>query len=376
MAFETLSRQVAYRYPYSLIQGSLIQRYKRFLADIDFISSSNVETKSSINSDIKTVYCPNTGSMYGLLPTSSTVPRLCACSVAPVGTIRKYDNTLEMILDNNVWVGIHSSLANNIVKNCLKQGWITEYTGFDILNSEVTVKENCKLDFELLWTDNSNTITHNGTSNTNNSHNEIMSVIESKINSGIHEDIITQSKGKRKTNTSLNPSSKRKKSILVPSLSSGGTISRRVLLEVKSVTLSVLQPYLPSNPSSTSSSSIDINSIDSIIGSNDMTPQVQVYSAQFPDCVSTRAQKHCQYLSDHVSQSGGEAAILFLIQRDDCSTFSASSFDPTYGKLLSRASQVGVKILPYVCKLDPTDGTIELIRKVPFVDTYLDMSLS
>lgn len=337
-----LGQRVAYRYPGTLLKGSLVQRYKRFLADIDF-SSSNHINKSDQESDVKTVYCPNTGSMYGLLP-SEIVPRPCVCSVAPLGSTRKYDNTLEMIMDNGAWVGIHSALANNIVKNCLLQGWIDEYSGFNVLNSEVTVSQHCKLDFELLWTNSTDTentgstIPHTTRSKATTRKRKISQ--SSKISS-------TDEKGSSKVEVISHPAS----AVVSP--------TRRVLLEVKSVTLAVPVPSPGTNvPGAT-------------LGSN-----TQIYSAQFPDCVSTRAQKHCQYLTDHVTQSRGEAAILFLIQRDDCTYFSASTFDPEYGKLLSRASQAGVRILPYVCKLNPEDGVIELVRKVPFVDSYLDLSLS
>jgi len=361
--------RVAFRYPCSLIQGLLIQRYKRFLADIEFPSSSLLiddGTKTSYNdnnNNMKTVYCPNTGSMYGLLP-SPSLSRQCACSIAPVGSTRKYEHTLEMILDNACWVGIHSSLANNIVKSCLLHGWVDEYTGFSALNTEVTVKENCKLDFELLWTD---------TTTTNNNNKEIFEN-DTTTNLLYEDQIDKNSYGKRKANqaiekTSASSSSSKRSKKTSSSDSNGGVVTRRVLLEVKSVTLAVPVTHGDSHSHSSSSSSSPVLP--------PTTAPVVVYSAQFPDCVSTRAQKHCQYLTEHVTQSrGGEAAIVFLIQRDDCSTFSASSFDPTYGKLLSQASQAGVRILPYVCKLDPVDGTIELIRQIPFVDTYLDLSLS
>jgi sugar fermentation stimulation protein A len=93
--------------------------------------------------------------------------------------------------------------------------------------------------------------------------------------------------------------------------------------------------------------------------------------AVFPDTVSERAQKHALTLLDHV-KAGGKAAILYLIQRDDCSHFSISSLDPSYGKIVSIAAAGGVEILPYYCRLCPDKGTVELLGKLPFVDTYKD----
>ena len=92
--------------------------------------------------------------------------------------------------------------------------------------------------------------------------------------------------------------------------------------------------------------------------------------AEFPDAVSTRGQKHLRTLTDYVRQ-GGNAAILFLVQRDDCSVFSASAIDPTYVQLLHEASVAGVHILPYHCRLDPSAGTVSLLGRLPFVDTYV-----
>ena len=42
-------------FPKALIKGKLINRYKRFFADI------------KLNKEIVTAHCPNTGSMKGLL---------------------------------------------------------------------------------------------------------------------------------------------------------------------------------------------------------------------------------------------------------------------------------------------------------------------
>mmetsp|Transcript_17866 Transcript_17866/g.17192 ORF Transcript_17866/g.17192 Transcript_17866/m.17192 type:complete len:134 (+) Transcript_17866:1027-1428(+) len=69
-------------------------------------------------------------------------------------------------------------------------------------------------------------------------------------------------------------------------------------------------------------------------------------------------------------QEGGRAGILFLIQRDDCISFSACARDPAYGVLLHEAFVAGVSILPYHCRLDPTKGTVELLGRLPFIDLY------
>ena len=109
--------------------GKLVTRYKRFLADIVFDDNNKSDVGLSSSTDIPTangsetshatvVHCPNTGSMYNLIPPSNSNPA-CACSVAPDDAKRKYRHTLEMIMENNTWVGVHSALANKMVENAL-----------------------------------------------------------------------------------------------------------------------------------------------------------------------------------------------------------------------------------------------------------------
>lgn len=233
--------------------------------------------------------------MLGLLPTDSeSLP--CVCSLAPSGSKRKYQHTLEMVRVSSTWVGIHSALANKMVESALNMGFVPEYAGFSHLFREVTVKDGCKLDFQLTWSDTMN-------------------------------DLDPPSRPHKKAEANV----------------SARKGDRSVYIEVKSVTLSA--------------SRTDVNG-------------EQFINAEFPDCVSLRAQKHAQFLTDHVRR-GGEACILFLIQRDDCTSFSASPLDPEYVRVLSEASATGVKILPYLCRLNPDDGTVALLHKVPFRDTFV-----
>ena len=43
------------------------------------------------------------------------------------------------------------------------------------------------------------------------------------------------------------------------------------------------------------------------------------------------------------------------------------------GPLLHLAHTAGVLILPYHCRLDPEEGTVELLGRIPFIDTYANM---
>lgn len=84
----------------------------------------------------------------------------------------------------------------------------------------------------------------------------------------------------------------------------------------------------------------------------------------FPDAVSTRGQKHLQTLRQLV-ESGQKAAMLYIVQREDCHTFApAYSFDPEYAQLLELAYREGVQVLVYGCKL--TDSEISVSHPLPF----------
>lgn len=84
----------------------------------------------------------------------------------------------------------------------------------------------------------------------------------------------------------------------------------------------------------------------------------------FPDAVSIRGQKHLQTLR-RLAQSGQHAAMLYIVQREDCHTFApAYEFDPDYARLLELAYLDGVQILVYNCHLAADE--IKVTRPLPF----------
>jgi len=85
--------------------------------------------------------------------------------------------------------------------------------------------------------------------------------------------------------------------------------------------------------------------------------------ATFPDAVTERGQKHLRELISIV-ESGLKAALIFVIQREDCEVYVANnSIDPEYCRLLREAHDKGVMILPYQCKINREE--IVLQKRLP-----------
>jgi sugar fermentation stimulation protein A len=84
--------------------------------------------------------------------------------------------------------------------------------------------------------------------------------------------------------------------------------------------------------------------------------------AEFPDAITTRGLKHINELLK-ASKKGYKIFILYLIQRDDCKSFTiAKDIDPNYAFALSKAVKNKLKILCYDCKFS-TKG-IKLNNKI------------
>jgi len=125
-----------------LIEGVLIKRYKRFLADVQ------LET-----GQIVTVHCANTGPMKGLLNQGSKVR--ISLSSSPK---RKLPYTWEQIrvLDKNnqeVWVGINTLFANKVIKKVIENNLLREKIGdIEKIKSEVPYGKDKKSRIDFLLT--------------------------------------------------------------------------------------------------------------------------------------------------------------------------------------------------------------------------------
>jgi sugar fermentation stimulation protein A len=75
--------------------------------------------------------------------------------------------------------------------------------------------------------------------------------------------------------------------------------------------------------------------------------------AEFPDSVTSRGAKHLDELGDMV-EAGYRAAMLYVIQRDDCDRLRiCDALDPFYGAAFRRARQRGVEAYAVSCRITP-----------------------
>ena len=125
-----------------LIEGVLIKRYKRFLADIELESG-----------EVVTAHCANTGPMRGLLSQGAKVR--ISVSSSPK---RKLPFTWEQIRvlnsDNEkVWVGINTLFANKLIKNVIEKKFLKEIIGdVEKIKSEVPYGKDKKSRIDFLLT--------------------------------------------------------------------------------------------------------------------------------------------------------------------------------------------------------------------------------
>ena len=98
-------------FPSRLIRGTLVQRYKRFLADVRLADGR-----------IVTAHCTNTGSMMGCMEPGSAVYLSRSDNVN-----RKLAYTWELIRVNNTWVGINTMHPNRLVAEGIERGSFTSW---------------------------------------------------------------------------------------------------------------------------------------------------------------------------------------------------------------------------------------------------------
>jgi sugar fermentation stimulation protein A len=120
-------------FPQPLTKGSLIKRYKRFLADIELEDGSVI-----------TAHCPNSGAMQGL--TDPGTPVWLSHSSNPS---RKLPYTWQMAYVEGTFVGMNTANPNGLVVDAIQTGVIEELQGYDGLRTEVPYGKNSRIDILL-----------------------------------------------------------------------------------------------------------------------------------------------------------------------------------------------------------------------------------
>lgn len=115
--------------------GTLLRRYKRFLADVRLPDGTEI-----------TIHCPNTGSMKNcVLPESP-------CWFSDSGNPkRKYRHTWEVAtVPGGHLAGVNTGRANHLVEAAIQAGRIPELAGYASLRREVPYgQERSRIDFLL-----------------------------------------------------------------------------------------------------------------------------------------------------------------------------------------------------------------------------------
>ncbi|MGF1536877.1 MAG: DNA/RNA nuclease SfsA [Elainellaceae cyanobacterium] len=128
---------MSWHYPYpNLVSGTLVKRYKRFLADIELDTGETV-----------TAHCPNTGPMTGVSQVGSAV--LLSHSDNPK---RKLAYTWEAIHTDGVWVGVNTALPNRVVKSALEARLFEQLGAYETVRSEVPYGKDRKSRIDFLLT--------------------------------------------------------------------------------------------------------------------------------------------------------------------------------------------------------------------------------
>ncbi len=116
-----------------LIQGTLLRRYKRFIADVELEDGTVVSA-----------HCPNSGRMTGCSDPGSPV------WISPASNPkRKLKYTLEMIKMPDSLVGINTGVPNKLVAKAIEDQVIPELSGYGGLRMEVPYGANSRVDIML-----------------------------------------------------------------------------------------------------------------------------------------------------------------------------------------------------------------------------------
>lgn len=115
------------------IEGRLVRRYKRFLADV-----------KGPDGKVLVAHCPNTGSLKGCLEEGARVVLRDSQDAK-----RKLRYTLQSIEVNGSWVNVDTGLPNALVTEAIQEGLIKDLAGYDSVRREVKYGKSSRIDILL-----------------------------------------------------------------------------------------------------------------------------------------------------------------------------------------------------------------------------------
>lgn len=121
------------RFPSPIVEAKFIRRYQRFFADFELEDGSVV-----------TAHCANPGSM-----------RTCLVNGAPCWLTvsdnpkRKLRYTWQVVTVDGERVFVNPALANDVVVAAIREGTVTEFSDYSLVEREVRVSEATRIDLVL-----------------------------------------------------------------------------------------------------------------------------------------------------------------------------------------------------------------------------------
>jgi len=116
-----------------LIRGTLVKRYKRFMADVVLEDGTTV-----------TAHCPNSGSMLSVAPPGAEA------WISPASNPeRKLKYTWELVRIGDHLVGVNTNHPNAVVAEAIADQRVPELTGYQTLRREVKYGRNSRIDVLL-----------------------------------------------------------------------------------------------------------------------------------------------------------------------------------------------------------------------------------